>query len=179
MINLIVGGVVLAAPLVAGGFILVSLHFANPNAPWGFAGDDFLYGGRDDAGNFVLSGALILRSDNLDYLLAVLNSRLVLWYASKNFALLGGEAIRWKKKSVETIPIPRATPAEQQVLVELAQELTRLHRRREQIPAREIARVRTLDAQITTADDELNRRVEDLYSLTEAERSYYRAEAQH
>ncbi len=185
---------------------------------------------RDDAGNYVLAGAYILRGENLDYLLAVLNSRLVLWYASKNFALLGGEAIRWKKKSVETLPIPEATPAEQQVLVELAQKLTGLHRRREQIRARlldtlqtdysvgkptsalidwpslkdgdafiaavtksgarltarqeqaavhtfktEIARVRTLDAQITTADRELNLQVEDLYSLTETERSQYRA----
>ncbi len=80
--------------------------------------------------------------------------------------------------SVETIPIPEATPAEQQVLVELAQELTRLHRRREKIRSREIARVSTLDAQITKAYGELNLRVEDLYGLTEAERSYYRADAQ-
>ncbi len=184
----------------------------------------------DTDGKYGLGSTFIIIGDDLEYLLAVLNSRLVSWYAYKNFSVLNGGGIQWKKVSVETIPIPRATKSEQQVLGELAQELTGLHRRREQIRSRmldtlqsdysigkpttdlanwpnlkdgdafiaavtksgarltteqeqaavrtfdtEIVRVRTLDAAITTAEGELNLRVEDLYGLTEAERSYYRA----
>ena len=38
----------------------------------------------------------------------------------------------------------------------------------------QIARIRSLDAEITIADNDLNRRVDDLYGITEAEGDYYR-----
>ncbi len=75
----------------------------------------------------------ILLAKHLEYLLALFNSRLVLWYAFTNFGLLGDDRIRWKKIYLMELPLPIITEEDQKPFIELSHSLTAWHRQRETI----------------------------------------------
>ncbi|MCL2097232.1 MAG: hypothetical protein FWH23_00540 [Bacteroidales bacterium] len=59
-------------------------------------------------GLFSLQTGYIIVGNNLKYLLAVLNSRLIEFSFRKFYSIeLGGSGLRWLKQYVENIPIPK------------------------------------------------------------------------
>ena len=73
---------------------------------------------------------ILAAGDNTEYLLAVLNSPLILWYAFTNFSLLKGDSIEWKGVFMAQLPIPMLPADAQQPFIALGQELTDLHQKR-------------------------------------------------
>jgi len=63
---------------------------------------------------YIIDTAYMLVTPHIEYLLAILNSKLVLAFMSQTASRLGGTGIRWKRHIVEQIPIPPidAVPSE-------------------------------------------------------------------
>ena len=70
---------------------------------------------RAGADTYIIDTAYMLVTPHIEYLLAILNSKLVLALMSQSASRLGGTGIRWKRHVVEQIPIPPIdqVPAEQ------------------------------------------------------------------
>ena len=73
---------------------------------------------------FMMSGV------SLKYLCGVLNSRLIAWLMSRTAATTGMGLPRWKKYTVETIPVPRPSDEEERSIVGLVDHLIELVRDR-------------------------------------------------
>lgn len=73
---------------------------------------------------FMMSGV------SLKYLCGVLNSRLIAWLMSRTAATTGMGLPRWKKYTVETIPVPRPSDEEERSVVGLVDHLIELVRDR-------------------------------------------------
>ena len=73
---------------------------------------------------YLLDTAFIMTGDDLKYLLAILNSRLISWYMPHVAVNLGETGIRWKKIYVEKLPIPQIPKAKQLPFVKLAEKIT-------------------------------------------------------
>ena len=102
------------------------------------------------------SKGYFLTGESLKYLCAVLNSSLVAWLMGNTAATTGMGVTEWIKVSVERIPIPQITPAEQHPFVCLVDE---------------ILTAKSADPNVDTSLLEWNidRLVYDLYGLREEE----------
>ncbi len=74
----------------------------------------------DNSGKYPNNKIHMLSGEHIDYPLAILNSRLVLWFASTNFSLLRGNSIEWKKPYMEDQSIPMLPEAERQPFIDIA-----------------------------------------------------------
>ncbi len=88
------------------------------------------------------------------YLLAVLNSKVIYFYMSLTAATLGTGALRWIKQYVENIPIPQLSRLEQKPFENLVDKILK-------------TKVSGKDSIIY--EEEIDRRVFELYGLTEEE----------
>ena len=98
----------------------------------------------------------MMTGGSIKYLCAILNSTLLHWLVRQIAPTSGMGTLRWKKAYVETIPIPRASDAEQRPFVKLVDR---------------IIRAKTTDATADTGawEREIDRLVYDLYGLTAEE----------
>ena len=60
-------------------------------------------------GSFINNTAYMISGDSLDYLLHILNSKLIAWYFPKIASDLGSEGVRYFKQFVEILPVPKYT----------------------------------------------------------------------
>ena len=97
-----------------------------------------------------------MTGESVKYLCAVLNSTLATWFI-QNTALTSGMGVtRWKRFTVERIPVPKITAAEQRPFVRLVER---------------VLAEKSADAAADTEplEWEIDRLVYDLYGLTEEE----------
>lgn len=110
----------------------------------------------DDGGMFCVNTAFILSGKAIKYLCALLNSKLTTWYMN-NTALNSGMGVtRWIPISVERIPLPKITVAQQRPFIRLVDRI--LH-----------AKTADPAADTHAEEAEIDRRVYALYGLTPAE----------
>ncbi len=110
----------------------------------------------DDKPDFCVNSAYMLCGASLKYLCAVLNSTLITWFM-RNTALNSGMGVtRWVRFTVETIPIPKISEAEQDPFIELVDEIL-------------AAKSADPEADTEPLEWEIDRLVYDLYGLTEEE----------
>lgn len=110
----------------------------------------------DDGGMFCVNTAFILSGKAIKYLCALLNSKLTTWYMN-NTALNSGMGVtRWIPISVERIPLPKITAAQQRPFIRLVDRI--LH-----------AKTADSAADTRAEEAEIDRRVYALYGLTPAE----------
>ena len=94
--------------------------------------------------------------EDIQYLLAILNSRLVSWYMLGVAPNTGDEVLMWLGTYVERIPIPQIPKAEQRPFIELAQKIT-------------AAKAANPAADTHEWETEIDHRVYKLYNLTKKE----------
>ena len=110
----------------------------------------------DDRSMFCIDTTFMLVGSPVKYLCAVLNSPLATWFM-KNTALTSGMGVtRWKRFTVERIPIPKLTAAEQRPFVRLVDQILE-------------AKAAYPDADTRELESEIDRLVYDLYGLTDEE----------
>ena len=110
----------------------------------------------DKKERFCVNTATMMTGESLKYLCAVLNSNLIAWFM-KNTAPTGmGMLPRWKKNTVETIPVPNISAVEQRSFIQLIDSIL-------------AAKGADPDADITEQEREIDRLVYALYGLTEKE----------
>ena len=110
----------------------------------------------DDRSIFCMDTTFWMTGESIKYLCAVLNSTLATWFI-QNTALTSGMGVtRWKRFTVERIPVPKITAAEQRPFVRLVER---------------ILAEKSADAAADTEplEWEIDRLVYDLYGLTEEE----------
>mgnify|MGYP005837125379 CR=1 FL=1 len=73
--------------------------------------------------HFTLAGTFIMTGENLKYLLAFLNSKLIEWYFDYICNSSGVGTNQWKKVFVEQIPIPKIEEDKQQPFITLVDEI--------------------------------------------------------
>ena len=103
-----------------------------------------------EATTFVMTG------ENLKYLCAMLNSKLIRWFLEQIAPTSGMGTLRWKKVYVHAIPIPRITAAKQRPFISWSKASWR-------------PRPPTPDADTSEQEEEIDWLVYDLYGLTDEE----------
>ncbi len=105
---------------------------------------------------FCVNTAYTMTGESIKYLCALLNSNLVTWFM-KNTALNSGMGTtRWVRFTVETIPIPKLAATRQRPFVRLIDAILE-------------AKDADPDADVSRLEREIDRRVYDLYGLTDRE----------
>ena len=110
----------------------------------------------DNSGIYGEATTFIMTGVSLKYLCAVLNAKLIRWYLQQVAPTSGMGTLRWKKVYVETIPIPKLTPAEQDPFVRLVDRILK-------------AKAVDPHADTSETEEEIDWLVYDLYDLTNAE----------
>ena len=102
------------------------------------------------------NSGFILTGGPVKYLCAVLNSTLIEWFVRNIASTTGLGLTRWQRFTVERIPIPKVTTAEQELFIKLVDE---------------ILAAKAADPEVDTAPLEwqIDRLVYDLYGLTDEE----------
>ena len=110
---------------------------------------------------FCANTAYVLTGSSIKYLCALLNSNLATWYLS-NTALNSGMGVpRWVRFTVERIPIPKVTEAEEAPFIALVDHI---------LAAKDVPPVYGQTPPDTAAlEAEVDQRVYELYGLTEEE----------
>jgi hypothetical protein len=82
------------------------LEFEKPKIIWGELSDvpKFAY---DEKGMYAEATLFAMTGENLKLLLAILNSRIALWYFNQITTTSGMGTSRWKKYKIEQLPIPK------------------------------------------------------------------------
>ena len=110
----------------------------------------------DDEATYCLDTTFFLTSESPKYLCAVLNSTLATWFM-QNTALTSGMGVaRWKRFTVERIPVPKLGTEEQRPFVRLVDRILE-------------ARAADTEADTGELEEQIDRLVYDLYGLTEGE----------
>ena len=110
----------------------------------------------DASGRFCEATTFMMTGGNLKYLCALLNAKLTCWFVRQVAPTSGMGTLRWKKIYIETIPIPRIDAAQQRPFIQLVDGI---------LSAKEVDPL----ADISVQEAEINRLVNRLYGLTEAE----------
>ena len=110
----------------------------------------------DDRAMFCMDTTFLMTGNSLKYLCAVLNSVLATWFM-RNTALTSGMGItRWKRFTVERIPIPKVATAEQHPFIRLVDSILE-------------AKAANPDADTSEQEEEMDWLVYELYGLANEE----------
>ena len=110
----------------------------------------------DDGSKFCMDTTYFVTGESAKYLCAVLNSILSTWFI-QNTALTSGMGVaRWKRFTVERIPVPKLTATKQHPFVRLVDRILD-------------AKAADPDTDTSELEREIDRLVYDLYGLTEEE----------
>ena len=102
------------------------------------------------------------KTQNINTLLAFLNSDISLWYLDKIYTKLDITGWRWKKEPIGKIPIPKITPDQEQIFVALVEEIIAL--KKQNTPENQ--------AKIDDLEQQINHKIYALYQLNTAEIQY-------
>ncbi|MBZ7961573.1 class I SAM-dependent DNA methyltransferase [Campylobacter molothri] len=116
----------------------------------------FLY---DNFSFFINQTCYFLTHDNYKYLLAFLNSKIIVYYMQNISSCLGDGAFRWIRQYVEKLPIPKINSKNQKTADELATLVDEILKAKEQ----------DKNADTKIQEDKINTLVYKLYNLTEDE----------
>ena len=105
---------------------------------------------------FCLDTAFMMTGPAVKYLCAVLNSTIATWFMGNTALNSGMGVVRWKKFTVEHIPIPRISVSEQQPFVKLLDHILR-------------AKATNSAADTNALEADIDRLVYQLYGLTSEE----------
>ncbi len=117
----------------------------------------------------------VIRSKNpkiyLQYILGILNSKLIGYYTRKKYATtaMRGGFIELRAFEIENIPIKLISDSEQQSVVKLVNEMLSLNKRLNEIRKRTDERLR-IEEEIKKTDAEIDEAVYRIYGITEGER---------
>ena len=100
--------------------------------------------------------AFMITGNSLKYLCGVLNSTLSTWFMKSTGVTTGMGLVQWDKFSVQRIPIPRISDADQRPFIQLVDEIIE-------------AKAADPNADTSHLEWEIDRLVYDLYGLTEEE----------
>ena len=91
--------------------------FSKPKICWIELTDESKFSFSSD-GIFLLNTVFFMVGDNIKYLLAILNSKLIHWYFLTCTGTTSGVGTnRWLKYTVETIPVPRISSQEEAAFI--------------------------------------------------------------
>jgi len=130
-------------------------EFEKPKIVWIEISDKANYA-YDENGMYLTNSAYFLSGENLKYLLALLNSKLVDFYFFQITAKIAGGRKRYTKQYIEQIPIPKISEKEQQPFIILADKILAAKRANPK-------------ADTSALEREIDRLVYALYGLTAAE----------
>ena len=105
---------------------------------------------------FCLDTAFMMTGPAVKYLCAVLNSTIATWFMRNTALNSGMGVVRWKKFTVERIPIPRISASEQQPFIKLLDHILQ-------------AKAANPTADASALEAEVDRLVYQLYGLTTEE----------
>jgi len=127
--------------------------FEKPKIVWAELSDTqkFSY---DESGIYPDKTVFFMRGENLKYLLAVLNSKLVFWYFGKIAATTGMGATMWQKAKLELLPIPICE--NEQPFITLVDKILEAKKENPQADTKEL-------------ESEIDKMVYELYGLSEEE----------
>ena len=77
----------------------------------------------DTNGYYTLAGTFIMYGTNLEYIVAILNSKLIEWYFHLMANSSGTGTMQWKKTFVERLPIPKIDKRTQNSIIKLVKEI--------------------------------------------------------
>ena len=100
--------------------------------------------------------AFMLIGDSLKYLCAILNSKTIMWRIKNTAVTTGMGLTQWDKFTVERLPIPKISDAQQQLFIQLVDDII-------------ASKVADPDADTTAQEEEIDRLVYTLYGLTRTE----------
>ncbi len=104
-----------------------------------------------------LNTVFFMSGENLKYILGCLNSKAIYWYFTKMLGCTSGVGTnRWLKFTMEQLPIPTATEAQQDKIISLVDRILS-------------AKQSNPEADTTELESEIDRIVYELYGLTEEE----------
>lgn len=110
----------------------------------------------DDGSMFCMDTTFFMTGESVKYLCAVLNATMATWFM-QNTALTSGMGVaRWKRFTVERIPIPKLSAAKQRPFVRLVDRIL-------------AAKAADPDADTSELEERIDRLVYELYGLTEGE----------
>ncbi len=105
----------------------------------------------DDSKTYPEATTFLMTGENLKYLCALLNSRLMHWHLRQIAPTSGMGTLRWKRVYVERLPLPKPSKEEQQPFVQL------------------VDRILNAATPDTDAEQEIDQLVYNLYGLTDDE----------
>lgn len=105
---------------------------------------------------FCLDTAFMMTGPAVKYLCAVLNSTIATWFMGNTALNSGMGVVRWKKFTVERIPIPRISASESQSFIKLLDRILQ-------------AKAANPSADTSALEAEIDRLVYQLYGLTDEE----------
>ena len=115
----------------------------------------------DDHAVFCMDTTFLMTGKSLKYLCAVLNSVLATWFMRSTALTSGMGVTRWKRFTVERIPVPQLDASQEAPFVELVDRI---------LAAKDAGRIYGQNPPDTSAlEAEIDRLVYDLYDLTEEE----------
>ncbi len=138
----------------------------------------------DTDSHFVDMTVFFITGENLRYLLALLNSKLVFWYFNLICAQSGVGTNRWKKTYVEQIPIPQISEVEQKPFITYVDEILESKQKIKDYKIlldealhvnnfdREIKlkkEIETLEKRVIECEQKIDTMVYELYGLSEDE----------
>ena len=109
-----------------------------------------------DVEEYCNNKGFIMTGGSLKYLCSILNSNLITWMMRQTARTTGVGLIQWEKFSVERLPIPEISTAEQRPFIRLVDEILE-------------AKAADPDADTRYLEWDIDRLVYDLYGLTEEE----------
>ena len=132
-----------------------------------FAGEKLFWMDMTERGRFAYSRdeiycgdtVFVMSGESLKYLCGVLNSRLIAWLVDRTAATSGMGLPRWKKYTIETIPVPRPSEEEERTVVVLVERLIEATRHEDESGGKQVARI----------ENELDQVVYRLYGLDDDE----------
>ena len=110
----------------------------------------------DNTGIYGEATTFVMTGEDIKYLCAVLNAKLIPWFLQWVAPTSGMGVLRWKKVYVEKIPIPQITDAQQGPFVQLVDTIL-------------AAKASNPDADTSAQEAEIDRLIYELYGLSNAE----------
>ncbi|MBE0426382.1 MAG: Eco57I restriction-modification methylase domain-containing protein [Nitrospirae bacterium] len=107
-------------------------------------------------GEFTVDSSSFAVSEDINYLAAILNSKIILFYIKLGSVIWGKDGIKWFGNHFDNIPIPNISRKEQQPLISLVDQIL-------------AAKQKDPNADTSALEREIDKMVYDLYGLTPEE----------
>jgi hypothetical protein len=120
----------------------------------------FAYSDKED---YLLAGSFFMVGESLKYLLAVLNSKLCLFYFSLICNSSGMDTIQWKKFALEKLPIMKIDNVKQQPFIDMVDKIINITKQNDYLLNKEKQK------KVKELEEQIDQMIYQLYNLTEGE----------